>query len=209
MALKFKLLGVISINYRVFVEEFTWPYAEGSSRHAQVNWENTQSVKRNSTILEHSLKLTEIQCINIIFIDTDNLYITPCKTYLKTKGCLFQKIEKCSEIRESTALPLTLVYRLPYTDSVWGIFPGPATTQKVQLAGLQSLTVLSMLIRGITITLTRDWHGGRLATLSPSITLHTSLLTEGKIWHISVLWMWGLTKIIFQLLHTDLQLLNT
>ena len=35
-----------------------------------------------------------------------------------------------------------------------------------QLAGLQWLTVLSMLIRGITITLTGDWHSG--------------LLTEGK-----------------------------
>ena len=40
-------------------------------------------------------------------------------------------------------------------DSVGGIFPHPATTQGIewfsQLAGLQWLTVLSMLIRGITI----------------------------------------------------------
>ena len=84
--------------------------------------------------------------------------------------------------------------RLLFPDSVEGIFPGPATTQKVyqgtewfsQLAGLQSLTVLSMLIRGITITLTGDWHSGQLATLSP-IMLRNSLLTEGKIRHISVL----------------------
>ena len=57
-----------------------------------------------------------------------------------------------------------LVPRLPFPDSVGGIFPGPTTTQKVyqgiewfsQLAGLQWLTVLSMLIRGITITLAGD-----------------------------------------------------
>ena len=48
-----------------------------------------------------------------------------------------------------------------------------------QLAGLQCLTVLSMLISGITITLTGDWHSGRLAALSP-ILLRNSLLTEGK-----------------------------
>ena len=58
-----------------------------------------------------------------------------------------------------------------------------------QLAGLQSLTVLSKLIRGITITLAGDWDSGRLAALSPSIRLRNSLLTEGKIRHISVLWM--------------------
>ena len=48
---------------------------------------------------------------------------------------------------------------LLFPDSVGGIFPGPATIQKVyqgiesfsQLKGLQWLTVLSMLIRGITI----------------------------------------------------------
>ena len=90
---------------------------------------------------------------------------------------------------------ITLDPRLPFPDSVGGIFPGPATTQKVyqgiewffQLAGLQSLTALSMLIRGITITLTGDWHSGRLAALSPSIMLRNSLLTVGKIQHISVL----------------------
>ena len=78
---------------------------------------------------------------------------------------------------------ITLDPRLPFPDSVGGIFPGPATTQKVyqsiewfsQLAGLQSLTVLSRLIRGITITLTADWHSGRLAALSPSIMLRNSL----------------------------------
>ena len=100
---------------------------------------------------------------------------------------------------------------LPFPNSVGGIFPGPATTQKVyqgiewfsQLAGLQWLTVLIMLIRGITITLTSDWHSGRLAALSPFIMLRNSLLTEGKIRHnISVLGMWGLTKIMFQLLNT-------
>ena len=77
------------------------------------------------------------------------------------------------------------------------IFPGPATTQKVyqgiewfsQLAGLQWLTGLSMLTRGITMTLTGDWHSGRMAALSTctSVMLHNSLLTEGKIQHISVL----------------------
>ena len=40
--------------------------------------------------------------------------------------------------------------------------------------------------RGITITLTGDWHSGRLAALSP-IMLRNYLLTEGKIRHISVL----------------------
>ena len=53
---------------------------------------------------------------------------------------------------------ITLDPRLPFPDSVGGIFPGPATTQKrtqdiewfSQLAALR-LTVLSMLIRGITI----------------------------------------------------------
>ena len=60
-------------------------------------------------------------------------------------------------------LHITLDHRLPFTDSVGAIFPGPATTQKVyqgiegfpQLAGLQWLTVFSMLIRGITAG---DWH---------------------------------------------------
>ena len=66
------------------------------------------------------------------------------------------------------------------------------------------LTVLSMLIRGITITLTGDWHSGGLATLSPSFTIviRNSLLTEGKILHISVLGMLWLTQIMFQLLNT-------
>ena len=51
----------------------------------------------------------------------------------------------------------TIDRRLPFCDSVGGIFPGPATTQKVyqgiewfsQLAGLQYLTVLGILIRGM------------------------------------------------------------
>ena len=57
---------------------------------------------------------------------------------------------------------ITLDPRLPFPDSVGGIFPGPATTLKVyqgiewfsQLAGLQWMTFLSMLIRGITAG---DW----------------------------------------------------
>ena len=60
----------------------------------------------------------------------------------------------------------TAVWRMQsveFPNSVGGIFPGPATPQKVyqgiewysQLAGLQWLTVLSMLIRGIT---TGEWH---------------------------------------------------
>ena len=108
---------------------------------------------------------------------------------------------------------ITLDPRLSFPDSVGGIFPGPATTQKVyrgiewffQLAGLQWSTVLSVLIRGITITLTGDWHSGRRADLSP-IMLRNCLLTDGKIWHISVLWMWWLTKMMFQLLNTLCQL---
>ena len=55
--------------------------------------------------------------------------------------------------------------------------------------GLQLLTVLSMLIRGITIILTGHWHSGRLVALSPSVMLPNSLLTESKIQHISVLGM--------------------
>ena len=96
-------------------------------------------------------------------------------------------IVSLAEIPDCTFI--TLDPRLQFPDSVGGIFPGPATIRKVyhqgikwfsQLAGLQSLTVLSMLIRGITITLTGDWHSRRLAALSP-IMLHNSLLTEGKI----------------------------
>ena len=108
---------------------------------------------------------------------------------------------------------ITLALRLPSPDSVGGSFPGPATTQKFyqgidwssQLAGLQWLTVLTMLIRGIAITLTGDWHSGPwLDALSLFIMLRNSLLTEGKILHISVLWMtvWWLTQIMFQLLNT-------
>ena len=74
---------------------------------------------------------------------------------------------------------ITLDPRLPFPDSVGGIFPGPATTQKVyqgiewfsQLAGLQWLTFLSMLIRGITITLTGDWHS-RGTGRPPSISFY-------------------------------------
>ena len=110
------------------------------------------------------------------------------------------------ELQPATSLYITLDPSFPFPDSAGGIFPGPATTQGIewfsQLAGLQWLTVLSMLIRGITITLTGDWHSGRLAALSPSIMLCNSLLTEGKIRHISFLGMWWLTKIMFQLLNT-------
>ena len=57
--------------------------------------------------------------------------------------------------------PITLAPRLPFP-RLRGIFPGPATTQNVyqgiewfsQLAGIQWLAFLSMLIRGITITWT-------------------------------------------------------
>ena len=82
-------------------------------------------------------------------------------------------------------LHITLDRRLPFPNSVGGIFPGPVSTDEwfSQLAGPQSLTVLSMLIRGITIILTDDWHSGRLTALSPSIMLRNSLLTEGKIRH--------------------------
>ena len=112
----------------------------------------------------------------------------------------------------SKKLSLHKTLFLPFPDSVGGIFPGPATTQKVyqgiewfsKLAGPKWLTVLSMLIRGIIITLTGDWHSGRLDALSPSIMLRNSLLTEGKIRHISVLRMWWLTKMMFQLLNTTL-----
>ena len=80
---------------------------------------------------------------------------------------------------------ITLDPRLLFPDSVGGMFPGPATTQKFyqgiewfsQLVGLQCLTVLSMLItwiRGITITLTGDWHSGRLAALSPIMLRNSS-----------------------------------
>ena len=68
-------------------------------------------------------------------------------------------------LRASRLINITLHPRLLFP---WlgQIFPGPATTQKVyqgiewfsQLTGLQWLTVLSMLIRGITITLTGDWQ---------------------------------------------------
>ena len=63
----------------------------------------------------------------------------------------------------------------PFPGSVGGILSLPATTQKVyqgiewfsQLAGLQSLTIWSTLIMGITIAFTGDWNTGRLAGLSP------------------------------------------
>ena len=60
--------------------------------------------------------------------------------------------------------------------------PVPTSTQDV----LAITLVLSILIRGITITLTGDWQSGQLAALSPSIMLPNSLLTEGIIQHISL-----------------------
>ena len=57
----------------------------------------------------------------------------------------------------------------------------------------------------IILSLTGDWHSGRLAALSPSIMLCNSLLTEGKIRYISVLWMWGVTKTMIQLLNTTVR----
>ena len=69
-----------------------------------------------------------------------------------------------------------------------------------QLAGLQWLTVLSMLIRGITVR----WLA--YANCYPSIMLRSSLLTEGKIRQVYVLWIqyviWGFTKMSTQLLNT-------
>ena len=78
---------------------------------------------------------------------------------------------------------MTLDPRLPFPKSVGGIFHSPVTTQKVyqgiewfsQLAGLQWLTVSSMLIRGITNNITGDWHRGQLAALSPSFMLCLTL----------------------------------
>ena len=71
------------------------------------------------------------------------------------------ELEQC---KYSLKLIIKLDPRLTLPDSVGEIFPGPTTTQKVyqgiewfsKLTALQSLTVLSMLIRGITITLTGD-----------------------------------------------------
>ena len=71
---------------------------------------------------------------------------------------------------------ITLDLHLPFPGSVGGIFPAPATTQKVyqgikwfsQLAGLQSLTVLSMLI------IAGDWPPYLLSC-------YVTVLTEGKI----------------------------
>ena len=76
-----------------------------------------------------------------------------------------------------------------------------ATTQRVhqgiewfsQFAGLQWLTVLSMLNRPRGIT-EGDWHF--------LLSCYVTLLTEGKIWQVSVLWMWGLAKMRTQLLNT-------
>ena len=87
---------------------------------------------------------------------------------------------------------ITLDPRLQFPRLSRRNFLGPATTQKVyqgierfsQLAGLQQLTVLSMLIRGITITLRGAWHSGRLAALSPIMLRNSS---EGKMQRISVL----------------------
>ena len=88
-----------------------------------------------------------------------------------------------------------LVYRFP-TQSEEFFLVQPLLKKSIrvlnvfsQLVGLQWLTVLNMLItwnRGITITLTGDWHSGRLAALSPSIMLRNSLLTEGNIRNIYV-----------------------
>ena len=106
---------------------------------------------------------------------------------------------------------VTLDPRLPFLDSVGGIFPGPATTQKVfrvlngfpSWRGYNDWQFWAMLIMGIRITLIGDCHSGRLAALSP-IMLRNSLLTEVKMRHTctSVLEMWWLTKIMFQLLNT-------
>ena len=82
----------------------------------------------------------------------------------------------------------TLVYRLPtQTEEFFLVQP----LLKKSIMGLNGFpswqatmkTVLSMLIRGYKITLTGDWHSGRLAALSPSVMLRNSLLTEGKIRH--------------------------
>ena len=76
---------------------------------------------------------------------------------------------------------MTLDPRLPFPDSVGGIFPC-STTQKVyqgiewfsQLAGLTMIDSFEHVDCG-------DNNSGRLAALSPSIMLRNSPLTEGKI----------------------------
>ena len=87
----------------------------------------------------------------------------------------------------SITLDPYLVYRFPTQSEeiflVQPLFKSPYQGIEwfSQLAGLQWLRVLSMLIRGITITLTGDWHSGRLAALSPSIMSRNSLLTEDPV----------------------------
>ena len=58
------------------------------------------------------------------------------------------------------------------------IFPGPAMMSGgffLLKKSINVLNVLSMLIRGVTLT--RDWHSGRLAALSPSYLLLSCYVT--------------------------------
>ena len=110
---------------------------------------------------------------------------------------------------------ITLDPRLPFPDSVWGIFSWSSHYSKKSIRvlngfpsswrGYNDWQFWACWLRWMPITLTGNWHSRRLAALSLSIMLRNSILTEGKNRHISVLWMWWLTKVMFQLLNTTVK----
>ena len=144
-------------------------------------------------------------CFSLAISNTGYLYFPPMA--MKRKNACSTAVWYITSIQNHYVRPSSTVSRLSRRNFSWysQYSKSPSGDWMVsRLAGLQRLTVLNMLIRGITITLTGDWYSGRQAALSPAIMLRTckSLLTDGKIRHISVLWMWGLTKIMFQFLNT-------
>ena len=161
-----------------------------------------------------SLWLKENSRVSIFYLCCIDLIVI-CKKKKKKKKTEWTfaervhfKPEHCKIWIVKTKVSITLNPRLPFPNSVGSrryllgrvIFsPGPATTQKIyqgsewffQLAGLQWMTVLSTLIRGITAG---DWH----ILLSCYVTLFWLRVIR----QVSVLWMWGLTKLMTQLLNT-------
>ena len=112
-----------------------------------------------------TLSLVPMPC-GILHMNKNKTMKLPQKLLNMKKKKNFEATSETFGLLSKCAYYMTLDPRSPFPDSVWGIIPGPATTQKVyqgiewfsQLAGLQLqwLTVLSMLIRGITAA--GGWH---------------------------------------------------
>ena len=127
-----------------------------------------------------------------------------------SQGCKMMVWTSCCEVVQASTHYVRPSFTVSPTQSEEFFLVQPLLKKSIRvLNGFPSWRGynLSMLIRGITITLTGDWHSGRQAALSP-IMLRNYLLTEGKIRHISILWMWWLTKIMFQLLNTNCNIIK-